>query len=176
VRGALRILESQGLVELVANSGAWVARFSLAECEEMYQMRERIEPLLLRYSIPGLSPETMEKIAGLTEAMEGAQDADAFLQLDREFHFLTYSGASTAVLGGTVERLWNTTQVYRRAFTFLMDASSIAVSHADRPRGQNQAQFELDGPAHSPSGRPAAHWVSSRASIISTSMALASVW
>ena len=84
VRGALRILESQGLVELVANSGAWVARFSLAECEEMYQMRERIEPLLLRYSIPGLSPETMEKIARLTEAMEAARDADAFLRLDRE--------------------------------------------------------------------------------------------
>ncbi len=129
VRGALRILELQGLVELVANSGAWVARFSLAECEEMYRMRERIEPLLLRYSMPKLSPETIEKIAGLTETMEAARDADAFLQLDREFHFLTYSGAATAVLGSTVERLWNSTHVYRRAFTFLLDASSVAISH-----------------------------------------------
>jgi DNA-binding GntR family transcriptional regulator len=129
VRGALRILESQGLVNLIANSGAWVTRFSLAECEEMYRMRERIEPLLLRYSIPELSPETIEKILGLTHAMEVAQDADAFLQLDREFHFLTYSGASTIVLGGTVERLWNTTHVYRRAFTFLLDAPSMAIAH-----------------------------------------------
>lgn len=129
VRGALRILESQGLVELVANSGAWVARFSLAECEEMYRMRERIEPLLLRYSIPGLSPAMIEQILGLTGAMEAARDADAFLQLDHEFHFLTYSGASTTVLGGTVERLWNSTHVYRRAFTFLLDAPSMAIAH-----------------------------------------------
>jgi DNA-binding GntR family transcriptional regulator len=129
VRGALRILELQGLVELVANSGAWVARFSLAECEEIYRMRERIEPLLLRYSIPGLSAGTKEKIVELTGAMEAARDADAFLQLDREFHFLTYSGASTIVLGATVERLWNSTQVYRRAYTFLLDAPSIAIAH-----------------------------------------------
>jgi DNA-binding GntR family transcriptional regulator len=129
VRGALRILELQGLVELVANSGAWVARFSLAECEEMYQMRERIEPLLLRHSMPGLSPEVIEKIWSLTGTMEAARDADAFLQLDREFHFLTYSGASTIVLGSTVERLWNSTQLYRRAFTFLLDEPSMAIAH-----------------------------------------------
>jgi DNA-binding GntR family transcriptional regulator len=129
VRGALRILESQGLVDLVANSGAWVARFSLAECEEMYQMRERIEPLMLRYSMPGLSPEAIEDIVRLTVSMEAARDADAFLQLDRDFHFLTYSGASTTVLGATVERLWNSTQLYRRAFTFLLDEPSMAISH-----------------------------------------------
>ena len=153
VRGALRILESQGLVELVANSGAWVARFSLAECEEMYQMRERIEPLLLRYSIPGLSPETMEKIARLTEAMEAARDADAFLRLDREFHFLTYSGASTTVLGSTVERLWNNTQVYRRAYTFLLDARSREIAHDEhrmlaralQAGDGNQAELVLRG-------------------------------
>ncbi len=151
VRGALRILESQGLVELVANSGAWVARFSLAECEEMYRMRERIEPLLLRYSIPGLSPEAIEKITGLTEAMEAARDADAFLRLDRDFHFLTYSGASTIVLSGTVERLWNSTQVYRRAFTFLLDVPSMAIAHDEhrmlaralRARDEDQAELVL---------------------------------
>src|SRR4051794_18101373 len=46
VREALRMLESEGLVTLVANTGAWVSRVSLAECEEIYRIRERIEPLL----------------------------------------------------------------------------------------------------------------------------------
>jgi DNA-binding GntR family transcriptional regulator len=32
VREALRILEADGLVTLVANTGAWVAHLSLAEC------------------------------------------------------------------------------------------------------------------------------------------------
>jgi DNA-binding GntR family transcriptional regulator len=129
VRGALRILESQGLVNLVANAGAWVARFSLAECEEMYQMRERIEPLLLRYSMPQLIPEVIDRAARLADDMEAAEDIDTFLRLDRKFHFLTYSGASTIVLGDTVERLWNMTQLYRRAFTLLLDARSIGIAH-----------------------------------------------
>jgi DNA-binding GntR family transcriptional regulator len=129
VRGALSILESEGLVSLVANAGAWVARFSLAECEEMYQMRERVEPLLLRYSLPQLTQEAIDQAARLAGDMEVAGDVDAFLRIDREFHFLTFSGASTIVLGDTVERLWNTTQLYRRAFTLLLDAHSIAIAH-----------------------------------------------
>ena len=50
VREALRILEAEGLVTLVANAGSWVSRLSAQECTEMYQMRERLEPLLLAYS------------------------------------------------------------------------------------------------------------------------------
>ena len=50
VREALRQLESDGLVRLVANTGAWVASLSMAECSEVYQTRERLEPLLLRFS------------------------------------------------------------------------------------------------------------------------------
>ena len=56
VREALRILEAEGLVTTVANTGAWIARLSLDECVELYQVRERIEPLLLRYSLPHLTP------------------------------------------------------------------------------------------------------------------------
>jgi DNA-binding GntR family transcriptional regulator len=55
----------------------------------------------------------------LTGVMDTARDAEAFLQLDREFHFLTYSGALTIVLCGTLERLWNRTQGCRHADTFL---------------------------------------------------------
>ena len=57
VREALRRLESEGLVTLVANTGAWVAQLNLQECEEMYQIRERLEPLLLRYNVPLLTDE-----------------------------------------------------------------------------------------------------------------------
>ena len=46
VREALRILEAEGLVTLVTNAGSWVSRLSAQECTEMYQMRERLEPLL----------------------------------------------------------------------------------------------------------------------------------
>lgn len=117
VRDALRILESDGLVTLVANTGAWVAHLSLAECEELYQIRERIEPLLLRFSLPNLDDADLARLAALADQMQAGSDVETFLHLDREFHLLSYSGAETSVLGEMVQRLWNSTQHYRRAFT-----------------------------------------------------------
>ena len=129
VREALRILESDGLVTLVANTGAWVAHLSLAECEEMYQIRERIEPLLLRYSMPNLSPETLDRLEELADEMQSGSDVETFLRLDREFHLLSYTGATTSVLGDTVHRLWNSTQHYRRAFTMLIGPEGNRAVH-----------------------------------------------
>jgi DNA-binding GntR family transcriptional regulator len=129
VREALRILEADGLVTLVANTGAWVARLSLAECEEMYQIRERLEPLLLRMSMPHLGPARIHRIAELAAEIEGTDDVEHFLRLDREFHLLSYAGAATALLGDTVHRLWNTTQHYRRAYSLLLDADRDRILH-----------------------------------------------
>jgi DNA-binding GntR family transcriptional regulator len=129
VREALRILESDGLVTLVANTGAWVAHLSLDECQEMYQIRERIEPLLLSYSLPGLSAETLERLAALADEMQSGVDVETFLHLDREFHLLAYTGASTTILGDTVQRLWNSTQHYRRAFTLLASPDGTRAVH-----------------------------------------------
>lgn len=129
VREALRILEADGLVTLVANTGAWVAQLSLAECEEVYQVRERVEPLLLRLAAPGLDAAALATLEGLAARMEETDDVEEFLRLDREFHQLTYRPASTVMLGDLVQRLWNTTQHYRRAFTLLLDERSHRVVH-----------------------------------------------
>jgi DNA-binding GntR family transcriptional regulator len=129
VREALRILESDGLVTLVANTGAWVAHLSLAECQELYQVRERIEPLLLSYSLPFLSVSTLDRLGALADQMQAGTDVETFLHLDREFHLLSYSGATTTMLGDTVERLWNSTQHYRRAFTLLLAPDANRAVH-----------------------------------------------
>ena len=77
---------------LVANSGAWVTRLTLAECAELYLIRERLEPLLLRASLPGLDDAAIGRLADLAEAMErSGSDVDAFLRADREFHLASYS-------------------------------------------------------------------------------------
>jgi len=119
VREALRMLESDGLVKLVSNKGAWVSELDMAECIELYKIRERLEPLLISESINGTTPEQLEKMDELASAMELVADTDIeeFLRLDREFHLLTYQGASSTSLYAMIERLWNTTQHYRRAYT-----------------------------------------------------------
>lgn len=129
VREALRILEHDGLVVLVANTGAWVATLTLAECEEIYQMRERLEPLLLRYAAADLDEADLERLDLLAREMEATTEIDRFLQLDREFHLDTYARASTSQLGEVVTKLWNTTQPYRRAYSQSMDDDARRIVH-----------------------------------------------
>ncbi len=129
VREALKALEADGLVTLVANTGAWVTQLSLAECEEVYQTRERVEPLLLRYSAPHLDDAELDELERLAERMAETSDVEEFLRLDREFHQRSYAGADTLVLGDLVRRLWNTTQPYRRAYTLMIDAHSQRIVH-----------------------------------------------
>jgi DNA-binding GntR family transcriptional regulator len=119
VREALRMLAAEGLVTLVANSGAWVARLSQAECDEAYLVRERLEPLVLRLSMPRLGEAEAGRLARLAAQMEAAPGVDAFLRADREFHLTSYAGAAGGEAWQVICRLWNITHHYRREFTKL---------------------------------------------------------
>ena len=131
VREALRQLESEGLVRLVANTGAWVASLTMAECSEVYQTRERLEPLLLRYSAETLTGDKLAELEHMAAQMENSSDIEEFLELDRDFHLKMYQGASTLILQELVTRLWNTTQPYRRAYTKLVGADNRRIFHAE---------------------------------------------
>jgi DNA-binding GntR family transcriptional regulator len=131
VREALKRLESDGLVSLVPNSGAWVARLDLSECIEIYKIRERLEPLALSEAVPHMTDEEIDELAHLVERMEKAAETEEFLRLDRDFHLASYRAADMQQLIGMVERFWNTTQHYRRAFTKLIGSQGSWVIHAE---------------------------------------------
>lgn len=131
VREALRILHSQGLVQLKANSGAWVSKLDLAECQAVYKMRERLEPLALSESMPNLRQEVLQQIEELQTEIESTTDQDRFLTLDRELHLLCYTGNPIADLNRMVERFWNTTQPYRRAFVRISGPERMWVVNAE---------------------------------------------
>lgn len=123
VREALRILQAEGLTVHEARRGARVPKLSSEELDVTYQMRERLEPLAVRSSLPHLSPDVhgrLEDIQAQIERLgEESVDLDRFLDLDREFHLLSYSGCSIEPLITSVVRLWNSTQHYRRSFVAL---------------------------------------------------------
>lgn len=116
VREALRILSSRGLVKLQANAGAWVASMTMRDLQQSYEIRERIEPLLLQDSIPRLTESDVQELRGIQGDIEHCDRADDFLRLDREFHWTTYRGHRSPQLADMVGRLWDSTQSYRHAF------------------------------------------------------------
>lgn len=133
VREALRLLQAEGLVTLVANSGAWVAKLTLAECAELYRIRERLEPLLLRASLPGLDGAALDRMSGLAGDMERAGgDVDAFLRADREFHLSSYAAAAPGETAKIIGKMWNSTQHYRREFTKIAARrAGLGVTHLE---------------------------------------------
>ncbi|HEY2126751.1 MAG TPA: GntR family transcriptional regulator [Streptosporangiaceae bacterium] len=119
VREALRMLEAEGLTELEPHKGARVPRLTQHEVEVIYQMRERLEPLALAESLPRLTVGDDERLGKLQRRIEDNDDLEKFLDLDREFHTLTYSGCPVEPLNSAVARLWNSTQHYRRSYVTL---------------------------------------------------------
>jgi DNA-binding GntR family transcriptional regulator len=135
VREALRMLDAEGLVTLVVNSGAWVTKLTLEECVETYLIRERLEPLLLRSSMPRLDAAAVDRLGRLADDMEARAGVEAFLRADREFHLSSYAGATSGETWQIIHRLWNTTQHYRREFTRRAASaagdSGLAVTHLE---------------------------------------------
>lgn len=116
VREALRMLELEGLTEILVNRGARVPLLDMHQVEVLYRMRERLEPLALIESIELLTPEQRQRLDEIQSRIEVNTDVAEFLDLDREFHLLTYAGCSIDQLNASITRLWNCTQHYRRSF------------------------------------------------------------
>jgi DNA-binding GntR family transcriptional regulator len=149
VRVALGRLESDGLVVLKPSSGAWVARVDLAECLEIYMIRERLEPLALAQSIPNMTAERVSQLERLVEDMAASADTATFLKLDRTFHLAAYADAGMKQLLAMIERFWNTTQHYRRAFTSLLGRERNWIIHAEHRLMVDAIQRrDTEGAAH----------------------------
>lgn len=131
IREALRILESHGLVTLVASTGAWVSSMNLAECQETYLIRERLEPLVLGLAVEHIDDMTMDKLGELATQMESCTAVEDFVDLDRQFHLLSFQAARMPTLLEMVERLWNTTQHYRRAYVEMVGTEGLQETHLE---------------------------------------------
>lgn len=148
VREGLRMLESDGLVVLRSSSGAWVATMTVKDCVIAYEIRERLEPLVLAESLPRLGPGQVRRLEEIQEAIEANSDVEEFLRLDREFHWTTYEGNEVAELRRIVGRYWDITQQYRRVFARLNRARGWLVDAEHRLLIQAIADGDLESAQH----------------------------
>lgn len=116
VREALRQLQSEGLVVLAPNRGAWIADVTSQESIEVYKIREVLEPLAISESVPRLTDEDIAALEATMRRLEQVGSVQEYIPLDREFHLKTYSRAPLPHLRDMIERYWNSTQHFRRWF------------------------------------------------------------
>jgi DNA-binding GntR family transcriptional regulator len=129
VREALRQLATEGLVVLQTHAGARVARLDLDELDEIYVLRELLEPLAIARSAPHVSDAQLLQLAGFLAEMERVADPvdlRPWLTLDRDFHLKTFAAAPMPRLRTLIGSLWDATQHYRRIYTLLPERLEIA--------------------------------------------------
>lgn len=117
IREALLQLESEGLVKILPHRGALVSELSVAEIEELIELRALLEPRLLRLSAPRLTAVDFAALDGILAAYGAemrAQNIGRWGELNTELHNLLYRHAEQPRTMAIVTSLLQNTDRYTR--------------------------------------------------------------
>jgi DNA-binding GntR family transcriptional regulator len=112
IREALRELSTQGLIELDAFRGAIVRIPTLAELEEVYEMRSVLIPLSVKKGIAQITPLQLEEAATLLKKMEQTSNHENWVDLNRQFHNILDDATQTFQLKEVLRRLSDLSAIY----------------------------------------------------------------
>jgi DNA-binding GntR family transcriptional regulator len=84
-RDALQVLANEGLVDLGPATSV-VRELSIAELQELYELREAVEPLLTRLAVPNVGRAEITQMAALVDAMESDASPAEWLEANARFH------------------------------------------------------------------------------------------
>ena len=159
VREAFRLLAADDLVELRGRQGAAVRVIGVHALIEMFQVMGELEGLCARLTARRLTPVQKAALGAIHQRLAAAADrgADAFYDVNQEFHEAIYEASCNAFLADQTRRLRNRVAAYRRRVTrmptriadtlreheAIMDA--IFAHDADRAQAAMRAHLTLLG-------------------------------
>jgi DNA-binding GntR family transcriptional regulator len=131
VREALFQLEAEGLVQIVPHKGAVVTALSMAEIDDVFDLRALLEPRLLESSVPRLSAAQLAALDEIQAAFDGIVergDVSSAGALNARFHMALYAAADLPRTNAVVLALLQTSDRYTR----LQLASTRGLAKAGR--------------------------------------------
>lgn len=158
VRGALRRLASEGLVEIRANRGAVVRGLNRQEMLEVFEMRSVLEGLAMRNAVANMGPEHIRRLSGMLDVMD--QDYLDWTTAHREFHEYLCGFCQQPRLLGQIAELHSVVEPYMRLW---------AAQPGRILRGRDSHQALIDALA---SGDPALCEAAMRQHVLNTVPAL----
>jgi DNA-binding GntR family transcriptional regulator len=135
LREAFLQLEAEGLVRIAPHKGAVVAEFSLAEIEELFELRALLEPRLLALSAPRFTAEDFAKLDAIQAdyaAQMRAQNVVNWGALNTELHMLLYRHAGRSRTLAIVAGLLSSSDRYTRVYL----SASGQLKRAEREHGE----------------------------------------
>jgi DNA-binding GntR family transcriptional regulator len=118
VREALRHLEAEGLITIVANRGAVVSALSPDEIDELFELRAVLECYVLRQAIPNMTEEVFREAESILEkyeqALEDEEDVGSWGEWNRQFHSALYAAGNRPTMMSLIKTLNNNCDRYTR--------------------------------------------------------------
>src|SRR5438874_1536586 len=108
VREALILLQQQGFVRRIANTGTFVTEFSASEVSQLYSLRVELEVLALQWARSRVTEKDLEELRELVDlTVEAGERADRreFLERDYIFHRRCWQLSGNTYLADTLDRL-----------------------------------------------------------------------
>jgi DNA-binding GntR family transcriptional regulator len=113
VRDALSALQAELLVVVEPNRGAFVAGFSAAQMQEIFDLRVLLECEALRHAVPRHTEASLRRLATLQRQLDAEDDVLGWARGDRAFHDALYAPSQRertlqliGGLRGSVERFY----------------------------------------------------------------------
>ena len=129
VREALRVLEAEGLVEIVPRFGAQVARVGIDDVEELYACRMLLEPVCTRLAVEALEPDDIAELDALRRQMEGAvATPTGFLASNVQYFRTLVLHCPNETLRELVELTWRKAVRYWSIFARLPRYAEISIA------------------------------------------------
>lgn len=114
VRDALLQLAAEGLVILRPNASASVAPLSIGDLEELYEMRDLLEPPLCELAVPLLTDADLAAMQRELRRMDDSPDPVDWLEANNAFHAAIYERAPRPRMVELVDRIRQLTDRYSR--------------------------------------------------------------
>jgi DNA-binding GntR family transcriptional regulator len=132
VREALRMLERDGLVEMVPYRGARVTTLTAREIEETYFIRGHLESIATGLAAERISDDELDVLEALMERMREtvrAQDGPGFSDLNHEFHRTIIAACGNEMLRELTMDIWRRHSGFQRVFRMVPER--IAASQCE---------------------------------------------
>jgi DNA-binding GntR family transcriptional regulator len=129
VREALRQLEAEGLVTFSPHRGAVVSSLSLAEIDELFELRASIESDLLARAVPAMTDEQLDRAVDVLDEFEIALatgEVTRWGPLNWHFHAALYAPANRNLTMGVLQKLHHHRDRYFRMEVLLAQGGGRA--------------------------------------------------
>jgi DNA-binding GntR family transcriptional regulator len=116
IREALRVLEADGLVDLIPNRGPVVATVTRDEAIAIFEVRAALEPLAARYCAERATDEDRQLIADALRrisATRASSDLVGELEAKDDFFSCVYQGAKNTILASLLKSVNARAQILR---------------------------------------------------------------